>query len=194
MISLHVFTEEPSIKVLLEALFPSMLGRTVNYRIYPHQGKQDLEKALRTTIPSISRIPGARIIVARDQDSADCKDLKMQIDKVLSANCKCPYKIRIVCNELESWYLGDLIAVEKAYSRFRSETYRSKAEFRDVDSIIRPSDYLLKLLPDYNANKYLPKIEVAEKISKFLDIERNTSKSFYHFFHAAKTLTEDGIK
>ena len=51
--TLHVFTEEASFdkfaRYLLSRLIPD-----VDVRIYPHQGKQDLERALQTTLPTIS--------------------------------------------------------------------------------------------------------------------------------------------
>lgn len=76
MICLHIFPEEPSAKILFEAILPELVSENVTFRIYPHQGKQDLEHALRKTIPTISKIPGSRILITRDQDSADCKDVK----------------------------------------------------------------------------------------------------------------------
>ena len=42
---LHVFTEEASARNVFESILPRLLPQDVNYRIYSHQGKQDLEKA-----------------------------------------------------------------------------------------------------------------------------------------------------
>ncbi|NJN28551.1 MAG: DUF4276 family protein [Cyclobacteriaceae bacterium] len=193
MIFLHVFTEEPSLKIVLENLLPSMLTENISFKIYPHQGKQDLEKAIRRAIPSISRIPGSRIIITRDQDSSNCVELKQNLDEIAHNNCFCPYKIRIVCQELESWFLGDLEAIEGAFHRFKGENHIGKAEFRNVDAISKPSEYLLKILPEYSGIGYLPKMEVAEKVSKNMGIDRNRSTSFNHFIRSVRDLTSGAL-
>ncbi len=72
MITFHVFTEERSAKNVFDELLPKILHENVNFRIYPHQGKQDLERALRTTLPTISKLPGSKILITRDQDNEDC--------------------------------------------------------------------------------------------------------------------------
>ena len=151
-----------------------------------------MEKAIRRTIPSISKIPGSRIIITRDQDSANCLKLKAELDEIAKANCFCPYKIRIVCQELESWFLGDLDAIENAFQRFRSDNYRGKAELRNVDAINQPSEYLLKILPEFSGARHLPKLEVAEKVSQNMKIDRNRSTSFRHFIQSIRELTASG--
>lgn len=178
MISLHVFTEEPSAKNVFNKLLPKILPENVSFRIYDHQGKQDLEKALRTTIPSISKIPGARILITRDQDSGDCKEIKSQLNEIVKNTCSSPYLIRIVCRELESWFLGDLIAVQNAYPRLRQEQYVNKSEFRNVDGISNANLALLRIIPEYSDRGTLPKLETSENIAQYLSLEGNTSTSF----------------
>ena len=58
MTFLHIFTEEPSLKIVLETILPKILPENVYFQIYSHQGKQDLERALTLTLPTISKIPG----------------------------------------------------------------------------------------------------------------------------------------
>lgn len=150
----------------------------MDFQIYSHQGKQDLEKALRTTLPAISKIPGSKILVTRDQDSSDCKVLKQHLLQIIDSNCHCDFLVRIVCRELESWYLGDMQAIEKAYPRFKSKQYRNKAEYKNVDKLHSPNRELLKIIPEYSKITYLPKLETAENISPFLNLETNRSESF----------------
>jgi hypothetical protein len=176
---------------VLEKLLPLLLQGNTSFKIYPHQGKQDLEKAIRKTIPTISKIPGSRIIITRDLDSSSCLKIKTDLDEIAKVNCYCPYKIRIVCRELESWFLGDLDAVENAFQRFKSLNYKGKAELRNVDAIIQPSEYLLRILPEYSGVKYLPKLEVAEKVSRKMEIDRNRSTSFHHFIQSVRELTAE---
>ena len=97
----------------------------------------------------------------------------------------------LVCKELESWILGDLSAIEKAFPRFKSELYAEKAQMKNVDKIKgKPSDFLLRIIPEFKDRKKLPKLEFSKKIAPFLDIDNNTSPSFNHTIHAIKQLCE----
>jgi hypothetical protein len=190
MITLHIFTEEPSAKNVFEAILPKLLPQNVSFRIYPHQGKQDLERALRKSLPHISKIPGSKILVTRDQDSTDCIELKNKLDEIIKENCYCDYFIRIVCKELEAWFLGDLNAVHCAYPRLKPEQYQSKADFKNVDKITNPNKYLLRIIPEYSNRDILPKLEASERIAQFLNLDNNRSLSFRHTLRAIKKLTE----
>lgn len=185
---IHIFVEEPSIKKVLDNIVPKVLPENTFFSVYPHQGKQDLERALNTTLPSISKIPGARIIISRDQDSSDCIELKNILKNIINGRVSCQYKIRIVCKELESWFLGDLMALERAFPRFKAESIAGKAEIRDVDSIVNPSTYILKVIPEYSKTEYLPKVENAERISQFMVLDGNQSKSYNQMIEAVKYL------
>ncbi|HRB70901.1 MAG TPA: hypothetical protein PK776_03545 [Flavobacterium sp.] len=184
MTFLHIFTEEPSLKIVLDTILPKILPDNVYFQIYSHQGKQDLEKALISTLPTISKIHGSKILVTRDQDSSDCKELKQNLLQIIGLNCHCDFLVRIVCRELESWYLGDMQAIEKAYPRFKSEQYRNKAEYRNVDKLQSPNRELLKIIPEYSNRDYLPKLETAEYISPFLNLKANNSESFNQTINA----------
>lgn len=188
---LHVFTEEPSAKNVFESILPNILPKDVNFRIYPHQGKQDLEKAIKKAIPTISRIPGSRILITRDQDSGDCKEIKQNIIELIDDKCECDYFVRIVCRELESWFLGDLHAVKKAFPRLNPEQYQTKADFRNVDKIVNANKYLLKIIPEYSDRDNLPKLEASESISKHFNLSKNTSTSFNHTISAIKKLVSN---
>lgn len=186
-IVVHIFVEEPSAKNVLEVILPQILPGNVYFQIYPHQGKQDLEKALNSTVPSISKTHGARILVMRDQDNEDCKDVKKKIIELLRGS-SAPTLVRIVCHELESWFLGDLIAVSKAYPRFKPDSVSSRANFRDVDEIINANEQLLSIIPEYSGRTRLPKIEVSESIAPFMNLTSNNSKSFNNFLSGVNKL------
>lgn len=186
--NLHVFTEEPSAKKVFDIILPKILPENVYFTVHPHQGKQDLERALKTTIPSISKMPGAKILITRDQDSGDCLLIKGEIETIVNAHCKCDYYIRIVCRELEAWFLGDLNAIELAYPRFKASHYSAKASFRNVDKLTGPNKHLLRMLPEYSDRTNLPKLEVSENISPFMNLESNSSDSFNHTITAIKKL------
>lgn len=188
MTTLYIFTEEPSIKIVFEVILKVILPTDVSYVIYPHQGKQDLEKALRATLPTISKIPGAKILITRDQDNEDCKILKSRLLEIVEDNCVCDFRIRIICRELEAWFLGDLTAISKAYPRFKTKSISGKTALRNVDTIQQPSKYLLKQIPEFSKRSSLPKLEVAESVSKNMTIKENKSESFNQTIRAVKEL------
>lgn len=192
MTILHIFTEEPSAKKVFDHILPKILPDDVGFRVYPHQGKMDLDKALKSSVPTISRIPGSRIIITRDQDNNDCKLVKKDIQEIIEHNCSCEFKIRIVCRELESWFLGDLKAIKAAYPRFNPGLYQSRADFRNIDNITSPSKYLLKIIPEFKKKSSLPKLEVADSIAPHLDLNMNRSSSFNHTLKALKSFAQTG--
>ncbi len=186
--TLHVFTEEASFEKFARLLFTRLIPG-VDVRIYPHQGKQDLERALRTTVPTISKIPDARILITRDQDSDNCRTLKRRLLELVANQCSCAYKIRIVCRELECWMLGDMDAIAKAYPRFKPEQYKHKADFREVDLIADAPDRLLRMIPELKQNRSLSKIAFVSNVVPHMDMDVNTSGSFNHFVTAVRQLT-----
>ncbi len=188
MIMLHVFTEEASAKKVFDIIIPKIISDGVSFRVYPHQGKQDLEKAIKDTVPPISNIPGSRILITRDQDTGDCKEVKQIIEEKIGLRCNCRYMIRIACKELEAWYLGDLNAIRKAFPRFRPDQYVHKSDFRNVDNITNPDKYLLRIIPEFKKRSSLPKLQVSEAIAPHLDIRKNMSKSFNHTVQAISSL------
>ncbi len=190
MKTLHIYTEEPSMKNVLEEIMPQIIQQNTEYRIYAHQGKQDLEKAIRKTVPKISSQEGSLILVARDKDSGDCKAIKSELVEILNQNCHSPYLVRIVCTELECWFLGDLNAISKVYKRFKPENYRNTKEFRNVDSIQNAPTKLLEIIPEFSKKKSLPKLEFSESVAPYLNINENKSVSFQHFISGVKKLIE----
>ncbi len=193
MKTIHIFTEELSLKKVLEVILPKILPNDVSFRIYAHQGKQDLEQALKSTLPSLSKMPDSCILVTIDQDKDDCVALKNELFETIKDDCGCDFKIRIVCRELEAWFLGDMNAMEKAYPRFKAEQYVNKKGYRNIDKIEKPSKHILKLIPELSKQESLPKLEVSQSIAKYLDVNNNNSVSFRHTIDAIKKLTQPNI-
>jgi len=48
--------------------------------------------------------------------------------------------IRIPCHELESWFLGDLVAIDKVYGT-HLQGMQAKRKFRDPDKLGNPKDH-----------------------------------------------------
>lgn len=60
------------------------------------------------------RQPETRFVVLIDQDSNDCIVLKDRLSGLCQEGGRENCLVRIVCHELESWFLGDLEAVGQA--------------------------------------------------------------------------------
>ncbi len=185
---LHIFVEEPSAKIVLDVIIPKIIPEDVFFQVHSHQGKQDLEHAIKTTVPSISKIPGARILIVRDQDSGDCKKVKKHLLRIIGKRSVSPTLVRIVCRELEAWFLGDLNAIHKAYPRVKPQQHSNKADFRNVDVIQNANRFLLAIIPEYKYRESLPKLEVAESIAPHLNLKNNSSASFNHFISGVEKL------
>jgi hypothetical protein len=88
---------------------------------------------------------------------------------------------RIVVEELEAWFFGDLKALRLVYPRLPS-SLANQAKFRNPDQISGGTwESLDKLLQKYGYPQGLIKIEVAQKIAKYMNPEYNRSKSFQVF-------------
>ena len=111
--NLVFFLEEPSAKEAINGILPNALNREeINIKYVVFQGKQDLEKQIERKI-RCWQTPNAKFIVLRDKDSGDCMAIKGRLYEKCKSAGREDALIRIACHELESWYLGDLEAVEK---------------------------------------------------------------------------------
>lgn len=169
-------TEEASMDATLRNLLPKLFPELREYEhwlIIHHQGKSDLERSYPRKMKEW-REPGVQFIILRDNDGADCLALKQRLVRMIPDNSP-KYLVRIVCQELESWFLGDLKAVAGAYpAAVRHESFR-KLSKTDPDRLTNASE-LMKHLTDTQA-----KISRAEKISKHMHPASNRSTSFQAF-------------
>jgi len=93
--------------------------------------------------------------------------------------------IRIVCRELESWYFGDLAAVENALSMTDLVKYQNKSKYRVPDKIHSPSLELKKI-----TQGAYQKISGSREIGSKLLLDSNTSKSFQVFIDSIQGMAE----
>src|SRR5580658_1307264 len=130
MSELIFFLEEESAKALLEQLFPLLIpeGSQVRPRFIVFEGKQDLEKQLRKKLAGYLN-QDARFIVMRDQDQGDCRITKRSLAALCPASHRARTSVRIACRELESFYLGDLQAVESGLGVSGLAGRQNKAKF-----------------------------------------------------------------
>lgn len=170
--------EELSAKVLLDEILPKLLPEGVRFRCIPHDGKNDLAKSIPIKLRNW-REPDTWFVIIRDKDLADGPALKSELCKVCANNDRPETLVRIVVHELESWILGDLAAVAKAYNMPRLAETQQKVKFRNPDNLPNPSEELAKLVKGYQ------KVSGARNVAPHLSLGNNVSKSFQVF--------EDGL-
>lgn len=81
--------------------------------------------------------------------------------------------VRIACHELESFYLGDLRAVDKGLGISRLSRLQNKRKYREPDKLANPARELMSL----TKNCY-QKVSGSRAIGRYLDVEKNLSHSF----------------
>jgi len=162
--------EEYSMKVLLERLLPRLFP-DLRFLCVPHEGKQDLEKSVPRKLRAWNE-PGARFVIIRDNDCGDCRALKDKLASLCREGGRDDVLVRIACQELEAWYIGDPEALAEAYGNEPLRHLGRKARFRDADTVLQPSVALAKLIPEFQ------KVSGARRMGGVLNRERNQSASF----------------
>lgn len=166
------------LKVVLPRILPAPWELDNNYYIHPHEGKSDLKRSIPTKLRAYRKRPFSTcFVVIQDQDSNDCKQLKQELVDLCKANKSdnITYLVRIVCHELEAWYMGDVEAIQSVFPRFKANMHRSTRIFRNPDACVNPKERLKKIVGEY------PQIETAHKMAQQMDTNNNKSESFNQF-------------
>ena len=177
--------EEPSMKTLLEILLPNFLGEIgIDFNIIAFEGKTRLQKSIRLKLSAMNKRT-KKFVILHDQDRSDCRELKAKIKNLVPLECQDKTIIRIVCQELESWFLGDFDALSTVYGEKINKTSK-QAKYRNPDTIVFPSKELKTLIPDYI------KGEGARSIASHLNLkhEHNRSDSFNVFIKTLDSLAK----
>lgn len=174
------FLEEESMKHFLEGFLPKILpdGFKLNENCFlrPFNGKSDLMSNLPRKFKTFNSnfYEPVKIVVLHDKDSNDCIQLKQSILDIHRTHSDVPILVRIVCIELESWYLGDMDALQEAFPDFNKERYQNKAKYRNPD-ILNGYDELKKIIPTFQ------KVAGAKIIGIAASSTSNKSESFNQF-------------
>ena len=179
--------EEKSAADLLESLWPRLIPPESDIvpRFFTFQGKQDLEKEIPRKIRFYQN-PEARFLIMRDQDHGDCLIIKDRLTALCQANTGGrPFLVRIVCRELENWYLAQLGALEKALNLGGLAKRQNKSRYRNPDNI-QAAQELFQLTGQTPAKRAW-----ARTIGPYLDISDGRSTSFKHFVSAVRRLCAD---
>lgn len=165
--------EEYSMKVLLDGLLPRLFP-VLQFLCVPHEGKQDLAKSIPRKLRAW-REPGVAFVVVRDNDGGDCRNLKRSLLALCREGRRKDCLVRIPCQEVEAWYIGDTDALAAAFGDPKLASIGAKERFRVPDDVAKPSRALAELVPAFQ------KVSGARAMAAHMARERNTSRSFQVF-------------
>lgn len=178
------FLEERSAQELLRVIIPKVI--TIdhnNIKFISFEGKNDLDKNIERKI-AFYRVPHSVFLVMRDQDSENCTEVKQRLLGKIGAAKRGRVKVRIACRELESFYLGDLSAVEHGLEMRGLTKKATTRPFRNIDDHITPSHTLEQM----TKNRY-QKIAGSRSIAPHLKLDNtNRSRSFCALLQAIRDL------
>ena len=180
--NLAFFLEEPSAREMLKGLLPRFLPSAVTFQFVVFDGKRDLQKNVVRKLTGWRR-PNTAFLILQDQDSSDCAALKRQLVGKCEEAGVPDATVRIVCRELESWYFGDLAAVERGLGLANLERYGGRSQYRVPDRIVSPSSELRKI----TGGSY-QKVSGSRAIGPHMSLWSNKSVSFRVFLAAVRRL------
>lgn len=192
--------EEASAEIVLTEIVPKILGNKVTFKVHDFRGKDNLLKKLPDRMKGYSNIikyqQDLRIVILIDRDNEDCQKLKQELEEIVaqsglttpSSSTNFQVLNRIIVEELEAWFFGDIEALREVYSKV-SPNLRKGKSYRIPDEIKGGTwEALERILSSagYYEKGFMPKTEVARNIAPYMNPEINSSKSFQVF--------RDGIK
>jgi hypothetical protein len=183
MTTLVCFLEEASAREFLKGVLSRLLNDGISVKYVVFEGKQDLEKQIVKKMRNWQE-PDSAFLVMRDQDAANCTTVKENLVRLCNEAHKPSALVRIACHELESFYFGNLSAVEEAL-QVSLNSYKSKAAYRIPDNIVNPSKALEKI----TGGTY-QKIGGSRDIGKVLPLADNSSHSFNALISGIQRLCE----
>ena len=164
---------------LLPRLFPGL-----PFQCVPHDGKNDLERSIPRKLRGW-REPGVRFAVVRDNDGGDCRALKERLRGLCRAGRRDDTLVRIACQELEAWYLGEPDALADAFGREGLRRIARRERYREPDAVRRPSEAVEQLVPEFQ------KVSGARRMARHVTRERNRSTSFRVFMAGIEAVAAD---
>jgi hypothetical protein len=194
---LEVLVEEPSAEAALKALLPKIVPG-VAFEIISFNGKDNLLRRLPIRLRDYAYYwaqAGLRIVILLDRDDDDCTALKARLVEIAN-EAGLPVQaalFRIVIEELEAWFLGDVRALHTAYPRVPS-SLGSQEKFRDPEAVPGGAwEGLEHVLRRHGYHKKgLRKVQAAADIAPHMDVENNRSQSFQAFRDGLRRLVKEG--
>ena len=184
MRTLVFLLEEPSAEEMLKGVLPRILPEEVSVKYLVFEGKRDLERRLERRIRGWM-LPHSFFVVIRDQDSGDCLVIKNDLLEKCKRAGKEDALVRIACRELESFYLGDLEAVEKGLGIRNLKKKQQRAKYRQPDSLRNAAMELNEL-----TGKKYQKVSGSRAIGPYLRLDgTNQSHSFNKLIEGIKGIS-----
>lgn len=212
----EILVEDISGKTALDILVPKIVDNKHTFRVHFYKGIGRIPKNLRSTsdpqrrifldqLPRLIRGYGktfagygdysAILVVVCDLDRRCLSAFRRELlDLVNECYPRPETYFCIAIEEGEAWYLGDLIAVKKAYPQAKDIILRSYIN----DSICNTWEMLADALFSGGAQKLSQlgyqavgqeKITWAKRISPYMDVDNNLSPSFCYFRNKLRRLT-----
>lgn len=179
--------EEPSMKILLDGFLPRLVPGWVegeHFLCIKHDGKSDLDLSIKRKLRAW-KLKADRFVIVRDNDNADCIQTKARLRALCAGSCFPDTLIRLVCQELESWYVGDLQALASAFDDPKLDTPALRKRFAVPDTWQKPSVELTRLIPTFQ------KGSGARAMSVRLRETPNHSKSFQVFVKGVRRIATE---
>lgn len=193
---LEFLVEEASLESALTQIVPKILPSTVTYKIHAFRGKTDLLAKLPNRLKGYQAWlpPDWKIVILIDEDREDCLKLKQQLEimaissgLITKSSCQKDKSFqvlnRIVVEELEAWFFGDVEAICQAYPKV-SPNLANQQPYRDPDAIKGGTwEALERVLKKAGYHPGgLEKYKASSEISKYMNPKSNRSKSFKVFY------------
>ena len=200
---LEFLIEDSSGEILLQSLLPKLLGaqgRHHSWRVHAYKGIGRVPKGLgkggdpskRILLDQLPRLlrgyghtPGIdAVIVILDSDRRGCREFLAELQAIIAHCDPAPNAMfRLAIEEMEAWYFGDRVALQKAYPKAKPDVLGRYEQ----DSICNTWEMLADAIYPggvaaiKKAGWPLPgqvKCEWAQNIGPLMDIELNASPSF----------------
>ena len=152
----------------------------VNYLVA--EGHSALRRMIATKLRNW-RKPNSTFIILCDQDSADCVERKNVLARQVPEYHRQNALVRIVCTELEGWYLVDRNALRAALPDIGDHPWPPELS-GPPDSIHRPASRLA----DFASFR---KRDLAREMGRRISLEPNTSHSFNLFVQTLRQILAD---
>ena len=201
MRTLEVLVEEPSAEAALDIILPKIIGDRAAYELHAFGGLAALKRHLPARLRAYrSRIRGGEdlkvvVLIDEDRDERGCAVRKRELEEMaIRAGLATKSQPRndgtfhvvnrLAIEELEAWFFGDLNALREAFPDVSASIYKRRA-YRDPDAIAGGTaeslHRVLRRAGYYPGIQFLPKLEVARKVSQHMEVGSNRSRSFQVF-------------
>ncbi|WP_431307170.1 DUF4276 family protein [Acidithiobacillus acidisediminis] len=199
---IEFLVEEQSAEEALKHLLPRLIDGRAQWKLINLSSKYKLLKVLPQRLAAyrrcIDQSEDLRIVVLVDRDLDDCIALKRQMEDTAKSVGLSTKSVpgpdgrflvvnRIVIEELESWFIGDPVALRKAFTGLPSMD-PTKGIFRNPDNG-GSWEALHRFLKRHGIYKSsYPKIDAARRIAPHLGLQSNRSRSFQVFLDGVESL------